>query len=262
MKLNKWIYGVFGVILIITSMNSYSFSMGDYFKEEQKLTKEEKEEIDYKKVKKGAEGFKPFLINLWKKIEHREDRQELKFKKIGEYILSFNYNSKELLELENELSKKKDEYNKFGAELLNNFIRYRWERKFPKLSKIDIIIEKILPVISNPKYDDDMRARYVGKIHYILTSFFNQGIPIDKVKREEIMDVLIKLLKNKKNNSKLRSTVAFAIASEGEDENSLQAVLEAFEDEDENVRSKVKRGIYFNNKFENDKRIQEKLNKK
>lgn len=202
------------------------------------------------RVEQAVSGMEEYGKKVYAEIETtkgKEEKNKMFFSRLQEYISKYvrDKSIKELLFLEKEILKRGE-----GPDSI-----YGWFFAFVhgtvlKLADYDPrsdipISDKILEIIQDKSVDDYVRSKYVIDIYGRFNTFNNKRIEIDEKIKEKIYPVLIKIINDKTNDSKLRAEAAGTLVSIGRDNKEIaQFLVKILDDRDDLVKIQTIKSVY------------------
>lgn len=203
-----------------------------------------------KRVQEAVSGMESYGEEIQKEIEPIKDNREKQQKfatKMGEYLLHYvrSNSTRELLALETQILKKGE-----GPESIYGWfhaIVHGAVLNLAGYSPIDTnpINKTLLDIVQDNSVDDYVRSKYVVDIGSKFNSLHNKRIKVDEEIREKVYPVLIKIIDDTSNDSRLRAEAAGTLASIGKDNEKIALyVLRLSDDKDDLVKERTIKSFY------------------
>ena len=171
------------------------------------------EEVNMNKVEK-------FEYEIGNFIKSNKETWQQDENKMLEIIKSVNLNDSEYIKVQELMSEQTDirylasgGIEKANKDNFDDNLRYvifsiakgypieQWEMT---MTKEEIIMKKILPIIENPKLSDKLRTEWMVGLSSILSDIHNQKLPFSESNRIKVMDKLIETFSNKNNSVNMK----------------------------------------------------------
>jgi len=172
-------------------------------------------------------------------IEEKEEKNKIFFSRLQEYTAKYvsDTSIKELLFLEAQILKKGEGPDSIYGWFWG-FVHHAMVLRLAGYTDENVpISDKMLEIIQDKNIDDYVRSKYVSDIEWRIRNLHNKGIEVDEKIRQKIYPVLIKIIEDMHNSSKLRGSVAGALASIGRNNEKIaKYIMKLLDDKDDLVK--------------------------